>query len=130
MRQQGLRLERLEQEIAGAGTHRVDGLVHLGVGRHQHDRQMRQAGANFLEQRDTVHRHHPHIADDDGKRLLFQHLERRLAAIDSDIGTSGQFQRIADRLAQAGVVFDDEDGQAVFSHGFHFQARIPRPAGS
>jgi len=70
--EQCFRLKRLEKEIAGAGTHRLDRAIDIGKGRHQHDREMRIAGPNFLEQGDSVHRHHAHIAYDQCDRLRIQ----------------------------------------------------------
>ena len=91
---------------------------------------MRQSGADFLEQRDAIHRHHAHIADDDRKRLRLQGLQGRLAAIDGNIGAPGQFQRIADCLAQAGIILDNQNGQTVLTHRINFQYRRYSPARS
>ena len=44
---------------------------------------MGQAGADFLEQGDAVHRHHPHITDNNGECLLSKHLQCSFAAIRS-----------------------------------------------
>ena len=114
---QRLRFEGLEQKVAGAAAHRLDGAVNVGEGGHQHHRQMRQALADFLQQGDAVHRHHAHVADHQRDGLLRQQFQRFLAATGGNNGFSGEFERIADRLAQIGIVFDDQDGE--FCRCFH-----------
>ena len=126
--EQGLWLERLEQEIASPGAHGIHRLVHFSIGRHQHHRQMRQAGADFLEQGDAVHRHHAHIADHDGKSLFRQYFQGRLATIDRHVGATGKFQRIADRFTQTGIVLNDQDRQCMLRHSHLFRALPKQPA--
>ena len=107
--EQGLRLEWLEQKITGTAAHGINSLFDFSKGGHQHHGQMRQALTDFLQQSDAIHRHHAHVAYHDGERLLGQRRQRRFAPIDGHIGATSQFQRIADRLAQAGIIFHNEN---------------------
>ena len=128
MRQQGLRGEGLEEEVASAGAHGIDCLVDFSVGGHQHDGQVGQTRPDCLEQLDAIHRHHADIADDDGESLLRQDAQRRLAPVDEHMGPPGQSQGVANRFTQIRVILDDQDGQTVFSHGLRFL--LPPGAGS
>ncbi len=110
MFEQGFGLERLEQEVAGTGPHRLDRTIDVGESGHQHDREVRIAVADFLEQGDAVHRHHAHIADDEGNGLRIQQPERLFAARGRYDRLAGQFERIAYGFAQVEVVFDDQNG--------------------
>ena len=52
------------------------------------------------------------------------------AAIDGHISAPGQFQRIADCLAQARIILDNQNGQTVLTHRINFQYRRHSPARS
>ena len=115
--EQGLRLERLQQKIAGAGAHCLDGPVDFGKRGHQHHRQMRQLFAYRFEQRDAIHRHHPDIAHHQCDRMVLKQAQGFLAAAGRNHRLPGQFKRIAHRLAQIGIVFNDQNRQ-VLTHLF------------
>ena len=116
--EQRLWLERLEEEIAGTGPHRLDCPIDVGKGRHQDDRQLRQATADFLQQRDAIHRQHAHVTDDERDLAAGQYLQRLIATAGGENGLSGEFEGVAYRLAQRGIVLDDEDWQSP-AHRFH-----------
>ena len=108
MLEQSLRFERLEQKIAGARAHSLDGPVHIGIGRHQHHGKVGVTIADFLEQRNPVHGHHAHIADHQRNRLRIEQAQRFFAAWRRHDGLPGKFERIAHSFAQIGVVFDNQ----------------------
>jgi hypothetical protein len=80
MVEQRLRLEGLEQEIAGTRPHRFDRPVDIGESGHQDHRQVRQAAADFLQQGNAVHRQHAHVTDHQRHRMPGEQLQRLLAA--------------------------------------------------
>ena len=53
------------------------------------------------------------VRDDDGNRLRFKELERFHPTRSRNHRLTGKLKRIAHRLAQIGVVFNNQDGQTL-----------------
>ena len=113
MFEQRLWFKRFEQEIAGAGAHRFDRPIDISIGRHQYHREMRITAANLLEQGDSVHRHHAHVAHDQCDGLRIQQSERLFATGSRHHRLTGKFERVAHRFAQVWVVFDNQNGESL-----------------
>ncbi|MNF84265.1 hypothetical protein D3C84_666170 [compost metagenome] len=74
--QQSLGLERLDQIIRRALTHRIDRALDGTVGRHQQHRQLRLASAQQSEQLMAVHARHVHVTEHQVERLGSDGIQR------------------------------------------------------
>jgi hypothetical protein len=110
--EQGLRFEGLEQKVASAGPHGFDGAVDVGESGHQNDRQLRKAAADFLEQGNAIDRQHAHVADDQRHGVSGSSCSAS-SPPPRRRGLPCQFEGIAYRLTQCGVVFHHQNRQSL-----------------
>ncbi len=114
--------EGLFQKIVGAGAHRLHGQRHVAVACNQQYRQLGIALAQLLQQLQAVDAGHADIADHHTRPAHRNSLGQALGIAQADDLEPGQIERLAERLAQMGVVVDQQylnaavDG-AVAGHG-------------
>jgi hypothetical protein len=106
---QHLGREWLHQIVGRAGHHGIHGVLDAAVGGDHQHRQLRQAIADAGEEGGAVHRLHLVIGHDGGNRGAREHLQG-LGPFGGDAYLeAGQSQRLGQGLAQALVVFHEED---------------------
>ncbi len=106
---QVVQVERLDQEVVRAFAHRRHHRRHVVVGRHQDDVDRRRALAEQLQQREAVESGHPHIGNHDVGQALIYYGERALGILGGAHFGDVVGQRLGERLADRGVVVDDQD---------------------
>src|SRR5690606_31197258 len=85
------------------------------------------AAAHLVQQLQAVHGLHAQVGDDEVEDVVFQRNERARAAIDAGDAVARHLEREAHRVAQRGIVLDDEDVEG-FDHGVPFPAVAPAAA--
>ncbi|MNG07789.1 hypothetical protein D3C84_911070 [compost metagenome] len=106
--EQGPGLERLDQVIRRALTHRIDRPLHRAVGRHQQHRQLRLTRPQQSEQLMTIHARHIDVTEHQVERLATDGSQRFLRRTDRGVGVTAEHQRIRQGFAQGAVVLDQQ----------------------
>ncbi|MCY1297384.1 hypothetical protein D9M70_468210 [compost metagenome] len=121
--QQGLRAERLFQEVVGALAHRLDRHRHVAVAGEEDHRQVAVELLQAFEQGQAVHAGHPHVAQHHPGKVAAEVGQAVRAAGEQLHREAGQLEPLLHRFADAGLVVDDH-------HRIHFIPRSARPAGA
>ena len=113
-----LDLERLGDEVVGAGADRRDrGLDAAERGDHD-DRHVGPVGGDALAQLEAVHAAHVEVGDDDVEVLVLEQRQRFVGRRLPRRLEAGAAQRGFQRLAQTLIVVDDEDATLHNSNDF------------
>ena len=99
--EQGLGLERFDQIIRCALTHRIDRPLDRTVSRHQQHRQLRLTSPQQSEQLMAVHARHVDVTEHQVERLGTDRLQRLFRRTDRRVIVPGKQQRIGQCFAQA-----------------------------
>ena len=102
-------LERLGDEVEGAGLHRLDGAVHAAVRRDHDHRYVRVGDHHLAQQRQSIHPWHHQIGDHHVGAVAVERRQCFLAVrCDLDLVTLA-LQRGREDLAEALFIVDDEN---------------------
>ncbi|MNN13033.1 hypothetical protein D3C81_1260500 [compost metagenome] len=119
--QQGLRAERLFQEVVGALVHGLHRHRHVAMAGQEDHRQLAVQLLRPLQQAETIQAGHAHVAQDHAGKVAAELLQAILGAGERLHLEAGQFQPLLHRFADARLVVDDH-------HRIH-SLSSPRSAG-
>ena len=106
--QQLVDLKRLADEVARAALDRLDGVLHGAVSRNDDGDDIWIACDGGLDDRRTVDAGQPQVGEDDVESEIREFSDGRFAGLGLLHPEAAVRQLLGDRLAQRGLVFDDE----------------------
>ncbi|MNE64382.1 hypothetical protein D3C80_1597920 [compost metagenome] len=123
---QFINVERFGDIVERPVAHRLHGVFHGAVGRHDNHRQVRKSAFDFCQQLRTVHAGHAPVADDQVDVFGLQHFQGVQAIARSEHRDAILIQRRRQQVTELGLVVDH---QYVMCHRYPRRTHHPWPVG-
>src|SRR5262249_15164641 len=124
-------LERLRDEVVGAGANGRDRRVHVAERRDHDDGHVGAVRGDALAERDAVHPAHVEVGDDDVEVFDLEELEGLVGGVPPLDLEPSPAERLFEQLAHRSVVIHDENVAAharSLLEGKYSAKRLPLPA--
>jgi hypothetical protein len=117
-------IDRLLEEVVGAGLHRAHGLGDGADARDHDDRDLDPVLPRVLEEHERVAFRHPQVRDDDVDALLRQEVDGLAGPRGGVRAPTVRAEDLHDRVAHEGLIVDDEDARRVHARRLSSAAGI------
>jgi hypothetical protein len=112
--EQVLVAERLLDEVNRAGLHRLDRHRHVAMSGDEDDRQDRVVLVQLLLQLESAHARHADVEHQAARVIVPMRIEELLRRLVHFDGQANRLEQHPERVANCGVVIDDENGWLRF----------------